>query len=120
MGREKFTPDGKENPKTTKQIDNYRGLEVWISNDDYWVPKRNIAVHSFGLGSGKNRIFIRKEAYDLIQGSPRSSDFLQTIYDHEYTEFLEWKGEAKSPHTNGRNQAEQDFLDFLKDSGYYD
>ena len=92
MNREKFTfNQEKENPKITKQIGNYKDLEVWISNEDYWVTKKEVAVHSFGRGSGKNRIFIRKEAYDLIQKSSESHTLLQAIYDHEYAEFLEWQ-----------------------------
>ena len=103
----------------TEQIGEYNGLEVWTSNEDYWVDKEDIATHSFGSGSGKSRIFIRKEAYDLIQTSPISRELMQTLYDHEYSEFLAMHSKGENPHKNGRSLNEQKLDAFLKDNGYF-
>ena len=107
--------------KTTAQrIGNYKNLEVWTSNSDYWVEHDEVAVHSHGMGSGKSRIFIRGEAYDIINKSPKFKKFLQTIYSHEYKEFLKDKGKAKSPHKKGRSSGEQELDKFLKENKYFE
>lgn len=102
-----------------EQIGKYKGLEVWVTNEDYWVTKEDIAVHSFGWGSGKNRIFIRKEAYDIIKLSSRSSKLLQMIYNHEYKEFLKHQGLNNDPHKKRQFNREQKLIEFLKSNNYF-
>lgn len=104
----------------TEKIGNYKGLEVWVTNDDYWVTHAQTAVHSFGFGSGKNRIFIRKEAYDLFKTDPNFLEFMQTIYNHEYAEYLKWAGNGESPHLNGKNHREHELDEFLRKKGYFE
>lgn len=109
--------DKEENEvKFVRQIDTFRGLPVCLSNDDMWVKKNMMACY-IQYSEGKHAIFIRSDAYAILQKSPKFKEFLDLIYEHEYAEYLYATKQGSDPHSN-QSDREDELLVYLKANGY--
>ncbi|MFH1585528.1 MAG: hypothetical protein ABIB79_02055 [archaeon] len=88
---------------------NYKGMEVFSTNDSVLVKKEEIAVCHL------KAIAIRKEALETMITSPKWEEFLNTILEHKikYGPFHD-----DSDHET-RTQKEVEVLKYLENSGYF-